>query len=380
MKQSEIKNKMPLVLIVDDEPRNLQVLNSVLEENYYEVIEKTNGPDSLEILQEISPDLILLDVMMPDMDGYETCKIIKETERIKEIPVIFLTAKVEPDDIIQGFAVGGVDYITKPFNHTELLARISTHIELKKSRDALKRTEKELRVSNSSKDKFFSIIAHDLKNPFNSMLGFSSMLYEDYDDYDQIKQKEFISHIYFSIQNTYKLLEDLLLWARSQKGTIDFKPTKGKLNLFIEETYNLLNQLAQDREISLKNQIPEDLFVEADNNMLNTIVRNLVSNAIKFTAKKGTIIISAKSTTGQNNNNFIEISVKDNGIGIKDESIENLFNIATNISTKGTENETGTGLGLILCKEFVEKHGGEIWAESEVGKGSTFLFTFPAIN
>ncbi len=235
----------------------------------------------------------------------------------------------------------------------------------------------ELEKANETKDKFFSIIAHDLKSPFSSILGFSELLHENFEEFDVTEQKEFINHIFQSARNTYKLLENLLLWSRSQRGRIDFKPEKENLYLLIVETIKILDQTAASKSITLKDDIPEDIFVYADIDLFSTILRNLVSNAIKFTPKGGEVTITARSASDDENQHYTEISVKDTGVGISQEKQSLLFKISKNITANGTENETGTGLGLILCKEFVEMHNGKIWAESEPGKGSTFCFTLP---
>ena len=241
-----------------------------------------------------------------------------------------------------------------------------------KAEQALKESEAELRESNKTKDKFFSIIAHDLRSPFNSMLGFSELLDNEFDKFDPKQRKHFIGIIHQGLQNTFKLLENLLLWSRSQSGVIDFKPEKINLYLISTETCKLLNQFAENKSIKLINKISENIHIKADKDMLSTIIRNLVSNAIKFTHKEGEISIETEIKQ-----QFIEITVKDNGIGISKEIQSKLFDIGENTSIQGTENETGTGLGLILCKEFVEKNGGKIWIESEEGKGSKFIFSMP---
>lgn len=242
----------------------------------------------------------------------------------------------------------------------------------------IKISESKLKESNITKDKFLSIIAHDLKSPFNSMLGFSDILNKEFDKYDTNEQKKFIELIYISIRNTHKLLENLLLWSLSQKGSIEFKPEKTNLYLLTYETNEILKQSAEKKSIKLLNQIDENIYVEADKNMLSTVIRNLVSNAIKFTGKNGKIEISSSLITTDKKQQFVEISVKDNGVGISKEIQSKLFDIGEDTSTKGTENEEGTGLGLILCKEFVEKHGGKIWVESEIGEGSILYFTIPS--
>ena len=240
----------------------------------------------------------------------------------------------------------------------------------------LRDNEVELKELNESKDKFFSIIAHDLRSPFNSMLGFSKLLVENFDDFDTEKKKKFIGIIDEELENTFNLIENLLLWSRSQKGVINFISEKLNLYLISEETKELLKQSAKNKRIKLKNKIPENIFVDADKYMISTIFRNLISNAIKFTPNNGEISINAKLTS-YNNAKYAEITIKDNGIGIPKKLQPQLFNIGKITSTKGTKNEKGTGLGLILCKEFIEKHGGKIWVLSEVDKGSEFKFTIP---
>jgi signal transduction histidine kinase len=242
---------------------------------------------------------------------------------------------------------------------------------------SLQKSEAKLKEAVTAKDKFFSILAHDLRAPFNSMLAFSEILNKQFDQYDHKKQKEFIGIIYTGIQNTYKLLESILLWSRSQRGTIEFKPEKINLFLLANETCELLQHSADTKSLTLTRLIPEDFYIKADKDMLSTTIRNLLSNAIKFTPKNGKITITAQLIKDANNNPFAEIIVKDSGIGISQEVQARLFDISTQTITEGTENESGTGFGLILCKEFVEKHGGKIWVKSEIGKGSDFTFTIP---
>ncbi len=241
----------------------------------------------------------------------------------------------------------------------------------------LKKSELNLKILNATKDRFFSIIAHDLKSLFNSIIGFSGMLNSNFDNYNTATQKEFISYINQSAQNTYKLLENLLLWALSQRKTISFHPVNENLFLLSQSTVIILEQTAEKKSITIINNISKDIFVKVDKNLLSTVIRNLISNAIKFTPKEGQIILKAHMITTVNKQNFIEIAISDTGIGIPIKTLSKIFNIEDNITTKGTEEETGTGLGLILCKEFVEKHGGKIWVESEIGIGSTFYFTLP---
>jgi len=237
---------------------------------------------------------------------------------------------------------------------------------------ALKINEARLRELNATKDKFFSIIAHDLKSPFNSILGFSGLLSEQLKEKDYENIDEYANLIKQSSQNAYDLLMNLLEWARSQTGKLEFSPEYFEMVVFVNQTILPFNNLAAQKSIVIKTDLPNMLPVYADKHMVSTVIRNLISNAIKFTRPGGAITIKAKKQ-----HNEILISVSDNGVGISKNRTENLFRIDQNTSTAGTANEQGTGLGLILCKEFVEKHKGRIWVESEENSGSTFTFTLP---
>ena len=231
-------------------------------------------------------------------------------------------------------------------------------------------TKEKLEKINSEKDKFFSIIAHDLKSPFQGLIGYSELLSTDYDDLTDEEIKSFIFSIAELSNSSYKLLENLLQWSRMQTGQMAFTPEYFNLQSELHPTLSLIKQTALNKKIEFDCVIDNSIFIKADKNMLSTIVRNLVSNSIKFTNFGGKITL----TTGMDDK-FIEVKVSDSGIGIDKEGIDKLFKIDKNKSRKGTANEEGTGLGLLLCKELVEKHGGRIWVESEVGRGTTFFFT-----
>ncbi len=244
--------------------------------------------------------------------------------------------------------------------------------ERKKAESDLLRFTNELRESNATKDKFFSIIAHDLKTPFNSILGLTNVLITDSGTMSQAEINRLLKTISGSSESAFELLENLLVWANTQTGKIDFNPIQTNLSDVVEKVINLVEIQAINKGVRIVSDIQTDIVVLIDQQMIRTVFRNLLSNALKFTKKGGEVKITA-STSDQ----FWEISVKDSGIGIPDAETENLFKIDNKYSTKGTANEKGTGLGLILCREFVEKHGGEIRVESEEGKGSTFTFTLP---
>ncbi len=233
----------------------------------------------------------------------------------------------------------------------------------------------ELEELNATKDKLFSIIAHDLKSPFNSIIGLSELIKKEAKYMDVVTIEQFAGVINTTSNNTYRLLENLLDWARVQQSRMPFNPGAILLNKAVGEVIELMLERANSKMIAIINYIPDNLIVYADENMLKTVLRNLISNAVKFTPINGKVEINAVQMPGE-----VLISVKDTGVGIKADDISKLFRIDSNFTRRGTENEKGTGLGLILCKEFVEKHGGRIWVESETGKGSTFTFSIRQIE
>lgn len=240
----------------------------------------------------------------------------------------------------------------------------------KKTEQALIELNKKLSELNADKDRFIGILGHDLKSPFNNLLGLSEVLMEDIHNLDFKQIEEISSTINTTARATYNLLEEILLWARTQQGKIAFNPQLLSFRKICLETLEILNITAQKKDITINYQDNEDLEVFADSDMLKTIIRNLISNSIKFTSAHGKINIKAEKISES-----VTISVSDNGRGIEPQVLSKLFDIDEVITTKGTAGETGTGLGLLLCKGFVEKHGGRIWAESEVGRGSEFKFT-----
>jgi len=230
----------------------------------------------------------------------------------------------------------------------------------------------ELKEANAAKDKFFSIVAHDLKNPFNSLLGLSDILLEDYDNLTEDERKQFVYQIKGSAENTYSLLQNLLEWASAQSGKTSMVKEKIDISKISKEAISLLTPTAENKKIKIFSNIPENTYVLGDKNMVSTILINLVSNAVKFTPQKGKIEIHSIQK-----NSHLEIEVADTGVGISSENIDKLFRLDQKLQTEGTKREKGTGFGLILCKEFVEKNDGKIWVNSKVGQGSQFFFSLP---
>ena len=575
------------ILIVDDMPGNLRLLSDMLSRYGYLVRPLRESTMACSSAIHALPDLILLDVMMPNMDGYEVCQRLKADQRTRDIPVIFISALTDMADKVKGFAVGGVDYITKPFQHEDVVMRVKTQIDLRRAQQRLqrqnvqlqqeiserKRAEEELQrrnrelallnqisqlfsssleldqvlltalqevqrllnvVStsiwllhseteelecrqiigpgsaellhvclpagqgitgwvarhgeslivpdvlvdarhskvtrgqgdsavrsmlsvplkikgnvigvlnlidpqvdrftredlrfiepisgaaaiaienarlytmaqqeiaerkraetallaahndvkeknaqleelNASKDKFFSIISHDLRSPFNALLGFAQLLLEQLEYYSRADILAHVEKLYHSAERLYALLENLLTWSRIQRGAMEFRPECLNLREITDYTLDLFATKAEEKRIALTNIVSEKLFVRADEQMFTTIMRNLISNAVKFTPGGGRVTISAHGR----DEHELEVAVADTGVGILQEQLSKLFRIDVHYTNVGTAGEHGTGLGLNLCKDLVEKQQGRIWAESTPGQGSTFRFTLPLVN
>lgn len=351
------------ILIIDDNPTNLNVLFDYLNKYEFKISVAPDANFALRTLEEELPDLILLDILMPEIDGYELCRKLKAEKRTADIPVIFISALSEMANKLEGFEAGGVDYITKPFQKEEVLARVAAHLTIGKQKQQLKQL-------NANKDKFFSIISHDLKGPVSTLVSFSEMMVDQFEELSQDELKEYSGDIHDSIKQVYALLENLLQWATVQTKRIEVTPQAFVINDLMQEIASLLFATARNKKIKLIVPEKDPLLVYADKHMMHTVLRNLVNNAIKFTPEEGEITIDMEELK-----DTVEVAVIDTGIGMDEETRAKLFRIDVHHSTVGTNEETGTGLGLIVCKEFVEKNGGEINVDSEVGVGSTFRFT-----
>ncbi len=387
----------PVILCVDDETIIVDALKEQLNRKFgehYTIETSESGDDALEYFNELLGNereipVVIADYIMPGIKGDQLLSEIHK--RSPETHNILLTGQANIEGVTN--AVNYADlyrYIPKPWDQDDLVITIREAIksyylgkQIKQKNEELvelnssleKKVEfrtRELQDLNATKDKFFSIIAHDLKNPFNALIGFSKHLVENYQETTDDDRMQFIAAIKEAADNGYKLLENLLDWSRAQTGKIKRNPEKIYLSAIISETCDLLNKAARNKHITIKSEVPDTDVAYADENMIKTIVRNLISNAIKYSEKGNEIKLTSLTQEG-----MIELSVMDEGIGIKKEDVNKLFRLDTTYSTKGTDHEGGTGLGLILCKEFVKQNGGKIWVESEYGKGSTFKLTLP---
>ncbi len=360
-----ISERKPRILIVDDVPKNIQVAAGILQDEGYQPAFAQSGKAALEQVRATPFDLILLDVMMPEMDGFEVCRQLQQDPATRDIPVIFLTAKTDSDSTVTGLQAGAVDYVCKPFNSAELLARVRTHLELKQTRE-------QLHEMNAAKDKFFSIIAHDLLNPVSSLNNLTDLLLNKFDTADDERKREWVRMQLDATERIVALLENLLQWGRSQTGRLKVTLEEIDVNTLLQSAASLGRIPAGTKNIALTAAETGGLRVRADRNMVDTVLHNIIVNAIKFTPEGGRVQVAAR-TKGTD----VELSVEDSGVGIPEDACEKLFRIDMQHTTEGTAGEKGSGLGLILCKEFIEKTGGSIRVTSTPGQGSTFYITLP---
>jgi len=325
--------------------------------------EKITNFSAKEVIGKTTIDLEIWD---NDSDRKFVVDTLLNREKVKEMEFQFRRKSGEK---LTGLMSSEIITIN---NERCLLSVIIDITDRTQSEKAVKESEMRLRELNATKDKFFSIIAHDLKSPFNSILGLSDLLVEQTKKKDYAGIEEYAIIIQNSSQLVMDLLSNLLEWSRSQTGRIEFNPEYTEMVKLINEVIELSGDSIRQKSISISKELPPKAIGFADKAMIGTVLRNLLSNAIKFTKPGGEIIISASIKPDS-----LLISVRDNGVGIKEDHLKRIFNIGESESTMGTQNEKGTGLGLILCKEFIEMHGGKIGVESELGKGSTFFFTIP---
>lgn len=583
---SQPSTDQPRIIIVDDTPESLEMLSQLLMIKGYNIHPVTSGQEALPAIHDMQPDLVLLDIMMPDMNGFEVCRHLKADAQTRDIPVIFISALHEAIDKVKAFEAGGVDYVTKPYQVDEVLARVGTHLKLRDSQrdlerqntqlqqanaqlacevserkqteetlqqrnrellllnqvsqmsssslelehvldtilgeiqrlldvfslsfwlidettgelvcmqakgpgneeliqqrlplgrgitgwvaqngecviipdtwederhfkgvdkktgvairsmlsiplrvkgevigvinlvdlrvghftqddllllepiaataassiknarlyttaqqeiaerkrveEVLRNLNQELKQVNDSKDKFFSIISHDLRSSFHVLLGYTQLCVQKQGTSQYDTLQEDLEKLLNSAEKLYALLENLLTWSRIQRGVMEYEPEPVDLYEVAEDNVDLFLSKAHQKNVALTSSVPPATSAYADFNMIKTVVRNLTSNALKFTNAGDSIVISAWP-----DEQFVQLAIADTGIGMDEEIKSTLFRIDTQYTSTGTAGEKGTGLGLILCKELVERNGGRIWVESEQEKGATFRFTLPRIT
>lgn len=361
------------ILIVDDVMSNVLLLKVLLTNEKFAIATASNGRQALEQVEKENPDLVLLDVMMPDMSGFEVAQHLKSNPNTADIPIIFLTALNSTADIVKGFQVGANDFISKPFNKEELIIRVAHQISLVAAKRLILSKTEELQRTIAGRDKLYSVIAHDLRSPMGSIKMVLNMLILNLPS-EKIgaEMYELLTMANQTTEDVFSLLDNLLKWTKSQIGKLNVVYQDVDLVEVTDGVIEIFSMVASLKKIRIREMKPEKMMVNADIDMLKTVVRNLLSNAIKFSKENSEVLVKMEEVDG-----MAVVSVQDYGCGISEEGQKKLLHTDTHFSTFGTNNEEGSGLGLLLCKDFVVKNGGKLWFTSKEGEGSIFSFSIP---
>lgn len=364
------------LLVVDDTEANLLLLKALLQKVGFKIITAKNGLDALDLVEKEKPDLLLLDVMMPIMDGYQTALKIREKPEFDTLPIIFLTALNSSEDVVKGFSNGGNDFISKPFNKEELIIRIRHQLSLVEARRIIDKQTEELIRTIEGRDKLYSVIAHDLRGPLGSIKMILEYLITSLDK-DMIGEEnaEMLSVASHTTEDLFLLLDNLLKWTKNQMGRLNVVFQEIEVVGIVEGVVDIYKSMAQMKVVDVKIDAPQQALGWGDADMIKTVVRNLLGNAIKFSYPKGEIHLRVRD--GETS---VVVDVVDHGCGIKEEDQSKMLRTDVQFSTFGTKNEEGSGLGLLLCQDLVKKINGEFWFTSIPNEGSTFSFSIPKIT
>jgi two-component system sensor histidine kinase/response regulator len=367
------------ILVVDDNQINIDLLINMLARFGYETVAAENGVRALQVVEETPPDLILLDINMPKMDGYETCIRLKDNPATAEIPVIFISAMQDTSDVLRGFEVGGVDYIGKPFKYREVIARVNAHVALYKQKQHIQqmreKEQEQYALMDAMRSQFIGSATHDLKNPLFVIAGYTDMLESVPAIADDDNARRFIDAIKRGVDKMSHLVRDML----------DLLQLETDINLHLEDvslrdllldTLSDMQLRADTGQVTFNIELPDEtISIRVDPYRMERVLDNLVSNAIKYTPEGGTVTVSSQVT-----DETICIIVEDTGLGIPEEALPTLFDPFERVKTGDHQDIEGTGLGLSIVKAIVEQHNGRIEVESDYGAGSTFRVILPRFD
>ncbi len=362
--------KKEKILVADDSGVTRHIMRYFFKKNGYNVEMAPDGEAALKLLPGFKPDIIVTDCFMPKMDGFALTARVREMKEYRHVPIIMVTASSNKSDVLHGLAAGANDYIVKPFDESELLARIGTHLRNKELYEELLKEKEGLRAVNAEKDKFLSIAAHDLRNPLSSIQGYARLLHEG--DHDAATAKKFLEIIIDASDGMLKLLEDLLDISKIEVGAVLLQRRPLDLAPVVQNRVNLADVVAKQKEIAITCSLSRGTIVDMDKHKMEQVIDNLLSNAIKFTMPNKHIHVLV-----ENAGSFVKVSIRDEGVGIPAEEQPRLFKPFSRTTVRPTGNEKSTGLGLAIAHKIVNAHGGEIGVESKVGSGSVFFFTLP---
>lgn len=371
----ENKESKPVVLIVDDNPKNLQVLGNLLTRNNCSVIAARGGQQALDYINKHHPEVILLDVMMPGMSGFEVCNQLKANETTRNIPVLFITALNEAKDKIKAFKAGGVDYITKPFVSEEVLARVNVHLQNSRLLSSLKISNSELQDLNELKNRFLGIAAHDIRSPLAGAMGIVQLLLIEELGSINANQRDVLELVKSSGNQILNLISDLLDVSVIESGNLKLNLSETSLTAMIRDKVRLHQFAVKQKNIQITTQLTEVPNVRLDPDRFGQVVDNLLSNAAKFSPDNSHIRV--KMETEQDS---IKISVVDSGPGISEQDQEQLFGLYRKLTAKPTAGEKSSGLGLAISKKIMDAHRGDITVSSSPGEGATFTIVLPLVH
>lgn len=372
------KHQDELILIVDDQPDTIKYLEILLRE--YQTVSVLSAMECIQKAEELQPDLILLDIMMPQIDGFEAAKMLKSNEKTAHIPIIFLTARVRIDDVIKGFEIGANDYVTKPFEPAELLARINVHLDLQKAKRKIVEQVELLKVLNEDKDKFLRVAAHDLRNPLKVINGFTKLIREQYESMSDENMKEFLNDISHAADDMLLIIDDILTINDLEEERYELVIQRLDLGSLISILKSEFDKIASEKNIRINIEEKfNDPIIENDVLKTKEILENLISNALKFSFKDSNIwLIIDKCNKEELENGFIvKVTVKDEGPGIPDDELPYIFNKFCLVSNKPTGDESCSGLGLAISKSLAEILGYNLSVKTTVGVGTEFILLLP---
>lgn len=362
------------ILIVDDRPENLYSLECILMEDDREILKASSGDEALKIAFQEELSLILLDVQMPEMDGFEVANMLKSTKRTRKVPIVFVTAiSKEKKYMLQGLCEGGIDYLFKPLDTDITRAKVNTLLQFYAQQKDIELKNNELQKLNEEKNYFLGMASHDLRNPLGNILTLSSLIEAEIGSQFPDEHRNYLEVIISTSRNMLELLNNLLDVSKIESGTIPLHLEKISIHNLFQEAISSNKQTADKKNIHLSYSLSEDAVdVVADHLQIMQVLNNLVSNSIKYSYPNTSIEITAERGPEE-----IIIQVTDQGQGIPEKEHKLLFTPFTKTSVRSTAGEKSTGLGLNIVQKLIHAHGGKIWMKSEVGKGSTFTFTIP---
>lgn len=362
----DISNKV--ILVIDDSALERKLITKVLERNNFVVHQAVSGEDGLNVIQTLKPDLILLDILMPGMDGMQTCVELKKHPNCEDVAIIFMTGLTDSEDILKAFSTGASDYITKPYRMKEAMARIETHLKVRTLLDQHKQFIQALKKANKEKSKFLGVASHDLKNPLISINGLSSFLKSGKFGAMSSTQAEMVASIFEASEAMLALVNDLFDVALIETGQMNFEMDEVDLGNVVSTSVNLYRVTAEKKSINIdfvRKSFPDTVY--SDKRQIRRVIDNLVSNAIKFSPRDTVITVTLDTEE-----DWAVISVSDEGPGIPEDEFEKLFKSFSKTSVQPTAGESSTGLGLNICKKILAGHRGNIIVENLPEKGAKF--------